>query len=215
MRSALLLFTFLILSAKAMAQSFTLSGTITDGSGNPVPFATILVKNTSKGSSANSDGQYTLSLVAGTYDIVFKAIGYKQDIRKIEFKSNTEINIKLLPESYQLQNVVVKAGGEDPAYAIIRKAIRKRKSYLTEVKSYTADTYIKGLQKLLAAPKKFMGRDIDAIARQMGLDSNRQGIIYLSESESKLSFTQPNQYHEEMISSKVSGSNRACCLKRA
>jgi hypothetical protein len=215
MRSALLLLTFLILSANAMAQSFTLSGTITDGSGNPVPFATILVKNTSKGSSANSDGQYTLSLVAGTYDIVFKAIGYKQDIRKIELKSNTEINIKLLPESYQLQNVVVKAGGEDPAYAIMRRAIRKRKGYLTEVKSYTADTYIKGLQKLLAAPKKFMGRDIDAIARQMGLDSNRQGIIYLSESESKLSFTQPNQYHEEMISSKVSGSNRAFSFNRA
>jgi len=203
------------LCTTVFAQSYTLSGTVTSGDGEPIPFATVLVKNTSKGSSANNDGQYTLSLNSGNYEVLFKAIGFKQETRSINLKGNQVINISLSPEAYQLQNVVVKSGGEDPAYEIIRNAIRKRKSYLSEIRSYTCDTYIKGLQKVLAAPKKFLGRDISQIARELGLDSNRRGIIYLSESESKLSFMQPNQYHEEMISSKVSGSNRAFSFNRA
>jgi hypothetical protein len=215
MKPYLMLLVYFLVSLTTRAQTFNLSGTITDNNGEPIPFATILVKNTSKGSSANSDGQYTLSLSSGSYDVLFKAIGFKQETRTINIKGNQVVNVSLSPEAYQLQNVVVKAGGEDPAYEIIRKAIRKRKTYLTEVKSYTCDTYIKGLQKLLAAPKKFLGRDINQMAREMGLDSNRRGIIYLSESESKLSFMQPKQYHEEMISSKVSGSNRAFSFNRA
>lgn len=215
MKPYLMLLVCFLMSLTTQAQTFNLSGTITDNNGEPIPFATILVKNTSKGSSANSDGQYTLSLSSGSYDVLFKAIGFKQETRAINIKGNQVVNVSLSPEAYQLQNVVVKAGGEDPAYEIIRNAIRKRKGYLSEIKSYTCDTYIKGLQKMLAAPKKFLGRDINQIARELGLDSNRRGIIYLSESESKLSFMQPNQYHEEMISSKVSGSNRAFSFNRA
>ncbi|HUH33649.1 MAG TPA: DUF5686 family protein, partial [Daejeonella sp.] len=86
---------------------------------------------------------------------------------------------------------------------------------LQEVESYTTDVYIKGMQKLLAAPKKFLGKDVAKIGKEMGLDSNRQGIIYLSESESKLSFMQPDRFREEMVSSKVSGSNRAFSFNRA
>ncbi|WP_345948403.1 DUF5686 and carboxypeptidase regulatory-like domain-containing protein [Mucilaginibacter sp. PAMB04274] len=215
MKSTLSLLAFLLLCVNALAQTFTLSGTVKDNTGQPIPFATVVIKNTSKGSPANSDGQYTLTLPTGNYDLLFKAIGYRQETRQISLKANQTIDIQLQPEAYQLQNVVVKAGAEDPAYGIIRKAIRKRKTYQNEVKSYTCDTYIKGLQRLLAAPKKFMGRNVDDFAKQMGLDSNRKGILYLSESESKLSYLRPNQYHEEMVSSKVSGSNRAFSFNRA
>lgn len=111
--------------------------------------------------------------------------------------------------------MVIRANGEDPAYAIIRKTIKRRKAHLDEVKAYTCQVYIKGLQKLLAAPKKFMGFDVQKATREAGLDSNRRGIIYLSESQSKFSFEQPDKIHEEMISSKVSGSNKAFSYNRA
>ncbi|MVN90109.1 DUF5686 and carboxypeptidase regulatory-like domain-containing protein [Mucilaginibacter aquatilis] len=215
MKIVLSLISLLFISVTVLAQNFTINGTVKDNTGQPVPFATVLVKNTTKGSPANAEGQYTLTLPTGTYEIQFKAIGYKQESRKITLQGNQTLNIELLPEAFQLQNVVVRAGGEDPAYAIIRKSIRKRKVYLTEIKSYTCDTYIKGLQRILNMPKKFMGRDLDQMAREIGLDSNRRGIVYLSESESKLAFMQPNNYHEEMVSSKVSGSNRAFSFNRA
>lgn len=199
----------------SFGQNVTLSGKITDEKGLSIPFASIYIKNTSKGTSANADGEYRLSLNSGKYDLIIRAMGYQQSTQQIILTEDTKLNFVLRTESFRLQDVVIRADGEDPAYAIIRQAIKKRKSHLTEVKSYQADVYIKGLQKLTSAPKKFMGVNIDEVGKQLGLDSNRRGIIYLSESESKLSFERPDQYREELVSSKVSGSNRAFSFNRA
>lgn len=197
------------------AQNFLISGKVTDERGFPVPFASVYLKNTSRGTSANSEGFYRLALATGKYDLVFKAIGYRQQDRELLVSSDQLLDIKLAAEIYELKDVVIRADGEDPAYAIMREAIKKRKNHLREVNSYTTEVYIKGMQKMLAAPKKFLGKDVVKMGKEMGLDSNRQGIIYLSESESKLSFMQPDHLREEMISSKVSGSNRAFSFNRA
>ncbi len=206
---------FILFGFTAFAQDISFNGKITDKQSKPIPFANIYVKNTTRGTSANSDGEYTLQLKPGNYEIIFKAVGYRQESLKLNLTENHTENIILKTETYQLSDVIIKAGGEDPAYAIIRKAIKNRKAHLNEVDAYTCDIYIKGLQKLLAAPKKFLGVDVQKIARENGLDSNRRGIIYLSESESKYSFKKPNEVHEEMISSKVSGSNKAFSYNRA
>ncbi|MCJ8209341.1 DUF5686 and carboxypeptidase regulatory-like domain-containing protein [Mucilaginibacter sp. RS28] len=215
MKIRLSLFLFLSISLQAFAQQFTISGTITDESGQAIPFATVVIRNATKGTSANAEGKFTLSVAAGKYELQFRAIGYTQHIQLVEIHADQILNVKLNSASYQLKDVVVRPGAEDPAYEIIRQAQRKRKTYLQQVNSYSCRVYIKGLQRLLAAPKKFLGRDIDQLAKRIGLDSNRRGILYLSESESKLDFMKPDSYHEEMISSKVSGSNRAFSFNRA
>jgi len=215
MRSALVFILFFSICSGVLAQQVTVSGKVTDESGKPVPFASVYIQNTTQGVSANSEGDYSLPLKPGQYVIQYKAVGYKLETRKADLNQSKTINVILGNEIYQLQTVSITGNGEDPAYAIIRRAIKKRKTYLSEVKGYTCEVYIKGLQKLLDAPKKFFGADIDQIGRQIGLDSNRRGIVYLSESESKYSFMYPNQVHEEMISSKVSGSNRAFSFNRA
>ncbi|MBC7744172.1 MAG: carboxypeptidase-like regulatory domain-containing protein [Flavobacterium sp.] len=215
MKPVAILFIFIFFSINAAAQKFNLNGKVTDDKGDVVPFASVYIKNTSKGTSANSEGIYRLRFEAGIYDLVFKTIGYRQQIVNLNISSDTSLNVKLIPEIYTLNDVIIRSDGEDAAYEIIRKAIAKRKSHLREVDQYTTEVYIKGMQKLLAAPKKFLGRDMNKIGREIGLDSNRQGIIYLSESESKLSYIQPDHFKEEMISSKVSGSNRAFSFNRA
>jgi hypothetical protein len=215
MKYALLFVLICSFSISAFAQQLTLSGKVTDQNGQPVPFASIYIKNTTKGASANSEGDYSIQLQAGQYEVLYRAVGYKQESKKIDLNSATVLNVTLAVEAYELKAVTVNAKAEDPAYAIIRKAIRKRKAHLSEVKAYTCGVYIKGLQKLLAAPKKFMGADINQIGRELGLDSNRRGIIYLSESESKLSYQYPGKLHEEMITSKFSGSNRMFSFNRA
>jgi hypothetical protein len=197
------------------AQSVNIQGKITDESGSPVAFASVYQKNTTLGTSANINGEFQLKLKPGKAELVFKAVGYTQQVRQVDVKPDLFLSISLKAESYQLKDIVVRAGAEDPAYAIIRNAIKKRKSHLNEVDSYSCDVYIKGLQKLLAAPKKFLGKDIEKEGKEIGLDSNRRGIIYLSESESRYSFKQPDQVHEEMISSKVSGRNQAFSFNRA
>lgn len=215
MRTILLLTLTLFIPRFLFAQQSGVSGTITDEAGHPIPFTSVHIKNTTRGTSANSEGRYTLQLTPGQYELMYKAIGYKLESRTINVRGAEIINIKLQTEIYELKNVIVRANAEDPAYEIIRKAIKKRKTYLNEVNSFSCDVYIKGLQKLLDAPKKFLGRNLQDAARDAGLDSNRRGIIYLSESESKYSFKRPNEEHEEMISSKVSGNNRAFSFNRA
>ncbi len=210
----LILIVISLFSFGASAQ-LTISGKISDENGKPISFASVYVKGTTNGTSANIEGEYALKLKPGKYDILYRAVGFKQKNETIDFEKNSMLNVTLTAEVYELGGVTINATGQDPAYAIIRKAIRKRKAHLSEVKAYTAEVYIKGLQKLLAAPKKFMGADINQIGREIGLDSNRRGIIYLSESESKVSYQYPGQLHEEMISSKFSGSNRMFSFNRA
>ena len=163
------------------AQQYILSGKISDENGHSIPFATVYIQNTTNGASANNEGEYTLSLNAGQYNVVFRAVGYKQEVLKIDLKKKETRNITLQTEVYQLQTVSVSATSEDPAYAIIRQAIKKRKFHLLQVKAYTADVYIKGLQKMLDAPKRFLGQNISDAGKQIGLDSNRRELfIYLS-----------------------------------
>jgi len=215
MRSPYLCLLFLIFSINAYSQSIILKGSVKDTRGLPVPFASVYEKSTTRGTSANSEGEYQLKLSPGNYTLIFKAIGFSQESKDIDLRAALTLDIVLNPAVYELSDVVINAYADDPAYEVIKNAIRTRKRHLTEPEKYTADVYIKGLQKLLSAPKKFLGRNIDDIGKQMGLDSNRKGILYLSESESKISFLQPDKLREEMISSKVSGSNRSFSFNRA
>lgn len=209
------LFFFLVLSQALFGQTVLLSGKVSDTKGQAISFASVYVKGTTVGTSANSEGEYQLRVKTGQAEIVIRAVGYQQYSSLLSHSADTKLNFTLQPEAYQLNDVVIKADAEDPAYAIIRLAIKNRKKHLNEVKAFSAEVYIKGMQKLLAAPKKFMGFNIDELGRQLGLDSNRRGIIYLSESESKLSYQAPKQYREEMISSKTSGNNKAFSFNRA
>ncbi|WP_316791504.1 DUF5686 and carboxypeptidase regulatory-like domain-containing protein [Pedobacter frigoris] len=206
--------TLLILTGalNSFAQQFKISGTISDTDGQPVPFASVYIKNTTTGTSANVDGVYSFAVNQGTVIIVYRAIGYKAIEKSIELNENTTQNITLSAETYTLNNVTIKANAEDPAYEIIRQAIKARKQHLTEVAAYTTNVYIKGVQKLVGAPKRFFGRDIQ---KTLDLDTNRKGILYLSESTSTFAYERPDKIHEEMISSKTAGQNNAFSFNKA
>ncbi len=195
-----------------LAQQFTITGTVKDNSGQPIPFASVYLKSTTSGTSANVDGKYAMKLKTGQYTLSFRAVGYKQQDHIINLSADQSLNVTLTSESYTLENVNIRANAEDPAYAIIRKAIKQRKTHLNEVKAFSCDVYIKGIQRLRGAPKKFFGQDIQKV---LELDTNRKGIIYLSESQSKFNFRNPNDVHEEMISSKVAGRNNSFSFNKA
>ena len=197
----------------AFGQQYSISGKITDAEGKPVPFTSIYLKNTTRGTSANDLGLYEFRVSSGTYDVVYRFVGYKEKVEHLTVgNSNLQHDVVLEKEIYQLKEVSVNGSGEDPSYAIIRKAIGKRKQYLNELEAYSCDVYIKGVQKLLSAPKKILGRDVQKILQ---LDSNRKGIIYLSESESHFNFEAPDRVKEVMVSSKIAGRNNAFSFNRA
>ncbi len=181
-------------------------GVVSDGTGAPLSFASVYIQGTSQGTTTNIEGEYELPLAPGTYQLVFQYVGYEQRVEQVKLGTEPlELNVVLREETYQLDEIVVRADAEDPAYAVIRKAIAKRKYYRDLVEAYSADVYIKGNIKFLDAPERFMGQEIGDM---MGsLDSNRQGIIYLSESQSKLYFQEPDRMKEEVEYTKVSGND--------
>ncbi len=187
-------------------------GRISDQKNNPLPFVNVYIKGTTIGSTANVNGDYSFDIKPGNYELVFKMISYRQHIEKIvAVKEPIELNVVLQPETVTLPGVEIKADAEDPAYAVIRQAMKKRKFYLDQVKTFSCDVYIKGLQRMKKFPKKFMGEEVN----DDGWIDTTSGIFYLSESVSKFNFRQPDKIHEEMISSKVSGDNKAFSYNQA
>lgn len=204
-----LLSLFLVLFSMVLsAQQVLVSGKITDEKNQALSFSSVLVKGSTQGTNANADGFYSLKLAPGTYELIFQYVGYKKKVEKIIVDGNTIKNVALSLESYELKEVVIK-DGEDPAYAVIRAAIKKRKFYLNEVNAFTCKAYIKGLQRLKDFPKK-MVKLINAMnSGGEKIDSTLLGVVYLSESETKYHYRKPNDEKEIMYSSRVSGDNKA------
>lgn len=208
MRSLILIFLSLFCSGLFAQTYFSVSGKILDEKKQALPFSSVMVKGTTIGTNSNADGFYNLRLPEGEYELLFQYVGYKKKVEKITLKSNLTLNASLIPESYELKEVIVK-DGEDPAYEVIRQAIKKRKYYLNQVDAYTCRAYIKGLQRLKEYPEK-MAKLINKLTGPGDkIDSTLLGVVYLSESETKYHFRKPNDEKEIMYSSKVSGDNKA------
>jgi TonB-linked SusC/RagA family outer membrane protein len=101
----LLLCGFLLLAGQLAAQTRTVSGRVTDASGNPVSNASVTVKGTRTGTTTNVSGDFTLSVPAGAQTLVVSGIG--MTTREIPVTATTVYNVSLAQESRGLEEVVV------------------------------------------------------------------------------------------------------------
>jgi hypothetical protein len=198
---------FILLTLLSRGYSQNIYGVVYDEKDQPMPYASILIKGTTKGASANNRGEFSFNLPAGTYILVCQHVGYeKQELKVVLNHKDVEVNFKLYRQQLQLKEIVVKSGDEDPAYEIIRQAIKKRDFYYNQVKAFECETYIKGQIKLRHLPRRILGQKIkDEDKRDMRLDSSNQGIIFLSESITKVAYQQPNKIKLEVVSGRQSG----------
>ena len=182
-------------------------GTVFSDTGDLLPYASLTVKGSSIGASANNKANFSFSLPAGNYTLVCQYIGYTASEKQIIVTGDLEVTFILKEQKLVLKEVIVKTGDEDPAYEIIRQAIRKRTYYAKQVDAFTCDLYTKDMIKLRNLPDKIFGRKIPKEDKDdMKLDSTGKGIIYLSESVGKINIAQPDKFKLEVMSSRVSGS---------
>jgi len=209
MMNRIFLLSFLALFQFFNVQAGKISGVVTDDNNNILPYASVFVKGTSKGTTTNNQGKYFLELESGTYTIVCQYIGYTRQEKKITVTdATTTLDFRMPLQRTTMKEVVVKPGGEDPAYEIIRHAIKKRKDYEEPLDSFTCEAYIKTLIKTRKLPSKIMGRKMaDEDRKTMGVDSVGKGIIYLSESLTEIAFKKPDKIKLEVLSGRESGSN--------
>ena len=81
-----------------IAQSITISGTVTDDFGDPISGATVQIKNTNLGTVTDTSGNYTFqeNLSAGNYILVFRSIGLSTKENAITITTQTEITIDVI-----------------------------------------------------------------------------------------------------------------------
>ncbi len=207
MRTFVILFSFLLLCHGAHA--IKISGIITDDKGNILPYASVFIKGSSQGTTSNNRGKYFLDLAAGNYTIVCQYVGYARQEKTVALRTESiMLDFQLSIQRTILKEVIIKSGGEDPAYEIIRHAIKKRKSYENPMDSFTCEAYIKTLIRSHSLPSKILGKTFsDEDRKDLGVDSEGRGIIYLSESLTRIAFKKPDKIKLEVISGRESGSN--------
>tara|TARA_R110002049_G_scaffold4179_5_gene29815 strand:+ start:24591 stop:27845 length:3255 start_codon:yes stop_codon:yes gene_type:complete len=104
--SSLMLFALFVFGSSFLySQDLTVIGTVTAEDLGPVPGASVLLKGTSKGTSTDFDGNYSLSVNDPDAILVFSYIGYATQEVKVSGKKI--INIVLEPSLESLDEVVV------------------------------------------------------------------------------------------------------------
>ncbi|MFS4447930.1 SusC/RagA family TonB-linked outer membrane protein [Maribacter sp. 2307UL18-2] len=97
------LFLVLLSMQSAMAQQ-TVTGTVTDETGGPVPGANIVVQGTTDGTQTDFDGNFTID-VSSNAVLVFSYLGYAT--QNVTVGNQTTINVQLAEDASQLDEVIV------------------------------------------------------------------------------------------------------------
>ncbi|MEZ4970875.1 MAG: SusC/RagA family TonB-linked outer membrane protein [Flavobacteriaceae bacterium] len=103
-----LLVTAFLLGQGLVAQNKTVSGTVKDDAGTPLPGVNVIEKGTTNGTSTDFDGNYSLN-VPGNATLVFSSLGFST--QEMPVSGSSTVNVSMVEDAEQLGEVVVTALG--------------------------------------------------------------------------------------------------------
>src|SRR4051812_24560617 len=104
MRHIFIIAVCLMVMASARAQ--TITGKVVDAtSGKPIPNASIYLNGTSKGTSSDNTGKFSLVTAERNIPLVVSCVGYQSQI--INNYNNSILHIALVPRAMDLKEVVI------------------------------------------------------------------------------------------------------------
>ena len=92
------------------AQGNSVSGKISDESGQSLPGVNVIIKGSTNGTTTDADGKYVLLVPGGAVTLVFSFIGYTT--QEIPVDNRSVIDVSMAPDVRSLQEVVVVGYGE-------------------------------------------------------------------------------------------------------
>lgn len=107
MKNILKIFAILILTAGffAFTESVSITGQVTDETGNPLPGVIVTVKGTGNGTVTDNNGSYKITVSDQNKVLVFSFIGYQTVNEKINGRA--VINVRMKPDISNLDEIVV------------------------------------------------------------------------------------------------------------
>jgi hypothetical protein len=136
------------------AQTFRVSGKITNNRLEPLALVSIQVKGTPVGTVSKEDGAYSLELEEGNYDLVFSMVGYRAQVINLTVRANYVQNIIMeTADSKDLSGVAVSGKARDRSEEIIRNVIRNKEKLLAAPGAYSYTAYIRAVQEDSLPPR--------------------------------------------------------------
>lgn len=204
--TSLLLLTYLFTQAQ-------ITGTVTDENNTPLPFVNIYVEGSYNGTTTNDDGVYELNTSkTGNYIVIFQFLGFKTLKKQVDIAAFPfRLDIILKEDAMALEEVQISTK-DNPAHRIIRAAIAEKDKNFEKTADFTADFYSRGIYRIKDAPEKILGFELGDMGG--GLDSTRSGVLYLSETISKITKSK-KEFKEKILASKVSGDDNGFSFNQA
>jgi hypothetical protein len=190
-----------IITCSASAQVVT--GRIVNEQDEPVSYATLFIQELKEGTITNADGHFRILAPRGIYSFTIRSMGYKQEERQVNVNADSiRLDLVLQRQDFEIREVLVLPGKEDPAYYIVRRAMAKAAFYREKIKHYEADLYIKSNFTFTNIPRLYENQmEIDGKKMK---DVLKEGTTYVMESHNKITFDYPQQYSQEVISKQTS-----------
>jgi hypothetical protein len=135
-----ILFALLLPWVLAAEPAAELRGRVTDASTREaLPAAVVRILGTARGTIANGEGEFVLSLEPGSRGVVVSSIGYRPETLYVDLSSSLRREIALVSSPILLPEIVVTS--EDPALEIIRRAIERKKRWFQRLHTYELDAF--------------------------------------------------------------------------
>jgi hypothetical protein len=205
------------MSLQVLSQQTVIRGKVTDAeTGDPIPFANVVLQGTSIGSPTDFDGYFEINGEAESDTIIVSYIGYERKKKTYVKGIAQTINFQLLPEANSLGEFVVTSGRqENPAFAIMRSVIDNKKfNDKRRLEAYEYESYnkieidIDNITEELRQ-KKYMQKItavLDSVDMIAGEDGKPILPLFISESLSRFYFRNSPRLQKELIEkTKITG----------
>src|SRR5665213_420177 len=125
---------FLFCTAFQTTVAQTVHGTVTSETGTPIQAASVEIKNTSRGTTTDKNGSFTISASPGDV-LVISSLGYLN--KELTLGEEKMVNVSLLQTNSQLNEIVVTGYGSQKRTAVTGAISTVSGKVINEAVSYT------------------------------------------------------------------------------
>ncbi|MFY7671229.1 TonB-dependent receptor [Tenacibaculum sp. MEBiC06402] len=186
-----------LISICAFAQS--VKGKVQDSSGEPIPYANVIEKGTTNGTTTDELGQFTLTLKNSPSTIVISSVGFSSVEKSVSYGSS--VNVVLKEESDLLDEVVL-TGNRSKPRTILDSAVPIDNIGLAELQTtgqpsidqaltYTVPSYNSSNQTVSDATAHFDPADLRGLGPSRtlvlvnGKRKNQSALVYVNDTPGK------------------------------
>ncbi len=193
----LLIFLVLFLPFPLLAQ--TVSGVVKDDTGEPLPFANVIEKGTTNGTTTDIDGKFELRVSILPTTLIINSLGYSEII--IPVSTTKPITATLVEEGVGLDEVVITGNRAKPRTILdspvpidnisVKELVASGKTTVDEMLTYKVPSFNSSNQTISDATAHFDPADLRGLGPSRtlvlinGKRKNQSALVYINDTPGK------------------------------